>query len=183
MKEFVLERLICLMLMFFIGINVNAQSVVDKLPYTYRAPFPNGYIETTIHKDGSMTSMTCTGCILCGGLGSCQVCAGTGGQFYYGIGMMPCGRCCGNGRCQGCGGKGYCIMNSQTVYGVTVGFDEQGNLYVVGGCSTGSGGSSRSTRKKVEVIEYIPTFGVEANMHVYCPKCKKTGSRHIHVLK
>lgn len=183
MKRFILRHSICLILVFSVGISIKAQNVVDKLPYTYRNPFPNGYIETTIHKDGSMTSMTCTGCVLCGGCGFCQVCAGTGGQFYYGIGMMTCGRCFGDGRCKGCGGKGYSIMNSQTSYGVTVGFDEQGNMYVAGGGSTGSGGSYSSTRKRVEVIEYIPTYGVEANKHVYCPKCKSTGSRHIHVLK
>lgn len=177
------SKIVCLISMFVVGINVNAQSVIDKLSYTYRTSFPNGYIETTIHENGSMTSMTCTGCVLCDGLGVCKVCGGTGGQFFYGIGIMPCVRCFGNGRCQGCGGKGYCIMNTQTSYGITIGFDEQGNIYVASGNSTGTGRSYSSGRKKVETIEYIPTYGVETNMHVYCPKCKSTGSQHIHVLK
>lgn len=176
-------QIICCLLFLSISTNVKSQSIVDKLPYTYRVPFPYGYIETTIHEDGTMTAVTYTGCVLCDGSGICRVCFGTGGQFYPNIGMMPCGRCFGQGRCQACNGKGYSIISSRTQYGITVGIDEHGKIYVPSGGNSGYGCNSSSDREKVEKIEYIPTYGSEANEHVYCPKCKRSGFRHIHVLK
>ena len=114
----------------------------------------------------------------------CQVCKGTGGQYWYGLGIQPCGACFGRGFCGGCGGKGYTIQNSYTQYGVTVVYDERGNMYVVGGPQgSSSDGHNCNVRSKVEVIEYTTTFGLEENENVYCPKCDKVKRRHIHVLK
>ena len=182
MKDFVLKKTICLLLVIFMGVSVNAQSVVDLLPYTYRVPFPNGFMECTIHENGSMTSTSYSVCYACGGLGNCHVCGGTGGTYYYELGILPCGACFGTGRCSSCSGKGYCVISSFTQYGITVAFDDRGKIYVENGSSTGSGSNS-SSRNKIEVIEYVPTLGIEENEHVYCPKCKKSGRRHIHVLK
>lgn len=174
MRHFIISAAICLM-------TALGAKAID-LPHTWRMPFMNGYIETTLHEDGRLTSVTCTPCVSCGGMGMCAVCGGTGGQYWYGMGIQPCGRCYGAGRCQTCGGKGYCMMNSTTQYGVTVGYDERGNMYVAGGAGSSSA-TNRSDRHKTEVIEYLPTFGVAANENVYCRKCGKTTARHIHVLK
>lgn len=177
-------RFILIITIFICSLSSWGQSV--DLPYTWRVPFMNnGVMETTLHPDGRMTTVTMAGCSLCSGYGVCSVCAGTGGQFWYGMGIQPCGSCGGSGRCRGCGGKGYTVLNSTTKYGVTVAFDENGKMYIEGGGS--AAGGSRSAREynrhKVDVIEYCPTYGVAANEHVYCPICRKTLRRHIHVKK
>ena len=176
-------------ILFLIALIATQNSIVsahvaDELPKTWEIAINNSIIRTTLHRDGRLTSETIFGCFNCQGYGMCQVCMGTGGQYWYGIGMQPCGACYGSGRCRACGGKGYTIQNSTTQYGITVVYDERGNMYVMGG----SGGSSSSghnckERDKVEVIEYLPTFGVSANENVYCPKCRKTTKRHVHELK
>lgn len=164
--------------------TMNAQSVSDDLPKTWEMKFGNSIMRTTLHEDGRLTSETIFGCYNCQGTGICQVCHGTGGQYWYQMGIMPCGACGGSGRCRGCGGKGYTVQNSSTQYGVTVVYDEHGNMYVEGGAGgSSSRGHNCNTRRKTEVIEYLPTFGVDANENVYCKKCGKTMSRHVHVLK
>lgn len=176
------KKIFTLILFFISSCFTNAQNVVDNLPYTYRVPFPYGYLETTINVDGTATSRICTTCTSCSGGRICQVCFGTGVQSWgeY-MGLQPCMRCYGSGVCQSCGGKGFSIINTSTQYGITVGFDEHGNMYIAEDSQGGS--SSRSPqRDKVEKIEYIPSYGCEANMHVYCNKCKKSGQRHIHIL-
>lgn len=144
----------------------------------------NSIMRTTLHQDGRLTSETIFGCFNCQGSGICQVCSGTGGQYWYEMGMRPCGACFGSGRCRACNGKGYNVQSSTTQYGITVVYDENGQMYVSGG----PGGSNSSNhrcneRQKTEVIEYVPTFGVAANENVYCSKCGRTTARHIHVLK
>jgi len=61
----------------------------------------------------------------------------------------------------------------------------KGNMHVCGGPpgESSSRGHNCNERYKVEVIEYLPTYGVSGNENVYCSKCGKTMSRHIHVLK
>lgn len=165
-------------------IPIQAQNVAYDLPKTWEVQLYNSIMRTTLHEDGTLTSETIFGCFICQGTGVCQVCYGTGGQYWYGMGMQPCGRCFGNGRCQSCGGKGYTVQNSTTKYGVTVVYDENGKMYVCGGDGgSSSRGHSCREREKVEVIEYLPTYGVDANDNVYCSKCGKTTTRHIHVLK
>lgn len=166
------------------SLQSSAQSVASDLPKTWEIQMYNSIMRTTLHEDGRLTSEILFGCFNCQGTGVCQVCQGTGGQYWYGMGVQACGACFGNGRCRGCGGKGYTVQNSTTQYGVTVVYDENGRMYVCGGSGgSSSEGHSTNERQKTEVIEYLPTYGVSANENVYCPKCKKTMSRHVHVLK
>ena len=166
------------------SVNAFSQRVANDLPKTWEVQMYNSIIRTTLHEDGMLTSQTLFGCFNCQGVGMCQVCHGTGGQYWYGMGIQPCGACGGSGRCRACGGKGYTVQNSTTQYGVTVVYDEQGRMYVCSGPGgSSSSGHSTHERQKTEVIEYLPTFGVSANENVYCSKCKKSTSRHVHVLK
>lgn len=166
------------------SLNTIAQSAVNDLPKTWEIQLMNSIVRTTLHENGTLTSQTLFGCFNCQGTGVCQVCKGTGGQYWYGLGIQPCGACFGRGACGGCGGKGYTIQNSYTQYGVTVVYDERGNMYVMGGPQGSSNdGHNCNVRSKVEVIEYTTTFGLEENENVYCPKCDKVKRRHIHVLK
>lgn len=162
--------------------NSIAQSVVDDLPKTWEMQMGNSIHRVTLHRDGRLTSETIFGCFNCGGYGMCQVCKGTGGQYWYQLGMLPCGACGGSGGCRGCGGKGYTVQNSTTQYGVTVVYDEKGRMYIMGGPGNSSdSGHSCNKRQKIDKIEYIANFGLYDD--VYCPKCQRTDSRHIHVLK
>ncbi len=167
-----------------VTLPLNAQTVAYDLPKTWEMQMYNSIMRTTLHEDGRLTSETLFGCYNCQGTGMCQVCKGTGGQYWYGMGMQRCGACFGSGRCRGCGGKGYTVQSSTTKYGVTVVYDENGRMYVMSGPGgSSSRGHSCNERHKTEVIEYLPTYGVSGNENVYCPKCKKTMSRHVHVLK
>lgn len=173
-----------LLLALFCPFILLSQTVAYDLPKTWEIQGYNSIIRTTLHEDGRLTSETIFGCFNCHYSGVCQVGQGTGGQYWYGMGVQPCGNCRGSGRCQACGGKGYTVQSSTTQYGVTVIYDEHGQMYVM----SGPGGSSSSNHKcnssnKTEVIEYLPTYGVKANESVYCPKCDKVMARHIHVLK
>jgi len=184
MKFHVYHIGLCAAVFSLYSMQVSAQSVASELPKTWEMQMYNSIMRTTLHKDGRLTSETIFGCFNCQGTGACQVCHGTGGQYWYGMGMQPCGACFGNGRCTGCGGKGYTVQNSTTQYGVTVVYDEHGRMYVCGGPGgSSSSGHRTNERQKTEVIEYVSTYGVSANENVYCSKCKKTMSRHIHVLK
>ena len=165
-------------------VMVFGQSISSELPKTWEMQMYNSIMRTTLHEDGRLTSETIFGCFICQGTGVCQVCHGTGGQYWYEMGIQPCGACFGNGRCRSCSGKGYTVQNSTTKYGVTVVYDENGRMYVCGGTGGSSSNGHRcNERQKTEVIEYLPTYGVSANENVYCDKCGKTTSRHIHVLK
>lgn len=176
-------KILILLLLVCCTTAVGNAGISSELPYTWKMQFGNSIMVTTLHEDGTLTSMTCFGCFNCGGSGMCQVCHGTGGQFWPGMGIMPCGACYGAGKCGGCGGKGYTVQNSMTQYGVTVIYDEKGNMYIEDGPGGSSSSGKASTRNKVEVIDYLPTYGAEGNKHVYCPKCGKTGTRHVHVYK
>lgn len=176
---------IILLLGVLIFLFVPAWSQTLTYPITWQTPVPNGYMIATLHADGRLTSSTRLGCFNCSGYGMCSVCHGTGGQYWYQMGMMPCGACGGSGRCRACAGKGYTEYQASTQYGVTVIVDENGKVYLEG--SSGAGAAPDYLRKKsrqgVETIEYLPTFGVSANENVYCSKCKKTMARHVHVRK
>ena len=153
-----------------------AQYVADDLPKTFRYPMPGGFMESTVHKDGSITTTMCTGCFSCNGFGMCQVCMGNGRRYIpTWNSFMTCGSCLGSGRCGGCSGKGYSVINTKTEYGATIGIDEKGNMYVVGS-SSGSSGSSRSY---VDKIEEVPCYGYDCD--VYCKKCDRVRPRHVHV--
>ena len=91
--------------------------VGQTLPYTWEMPFMNGKIVNTLVEDGTIYSQSITPCVLCSATGMCQVCHGTGGQFWPGMGMQPCMRCSGSGRCATCFGRGLSIMNyNQLMY-------------------------------------------------------------------
>ena len=116
------------------------------LPYTWEVPMSNiGKMVSTAHEDGSITTVMVTLCMVCNGRGVCNVCGGTGGQYWYGMGIMLCGACGGTGKCGGCRGNGYAVMNSTTTpNGVTVGYDQSGRSYIA---YPGQGSKSTSTHK------------------------------------
>lgn len=90
-----------------------------------------GKMVSTMNIDGTVTTQMTARCFSCNGFGVCQVCSGTGGQYWYQIGIMPCGACGGSGRCHGCLGKGYTITSTHKAQsGVVIGWDEHGNNYV-----------------------------------------------------
>lgn len=164
--------------LYFISLSVLSfsQKYFQDLPYTWRQPMSNGFMECTIHEDGTITSVMCAGCWSCNGNRICQVCMGTGGRYISAWNsVMTCGNCLGSGRCPGCNGKGYSVMNTTTQYGVTIGIDENGKMYM--GESSGSGGGS--SKSYVEKIEYIPCYGYDCD--TYCKKCKRVLPRHVHV--
>lgn len=161
-------------------------SILSSLPITRTFQSALGSFECTLNSDGSITSTMKNYCTVCSQTGICRVCAGTGTQYRAG-GIYPCGYCGGSTRCKRCQGKGYTVQNSASQYGHTVIVDEEGNLYfdVVGVGSAESQMSNSSRREKrerkfIEKTEYIPGFGLDP---VYCPKCGRTGERHIHVKK
>ena len=153
-----------------------SQSFLHELPYTWRQSMPNGFMECTVHEDGTITSVMCAGCYSCNGFGLCQVCMGNGRRYIpTWNSFMTCGSCLGSGQCGGCNGKGYSVINTTTQYGVTIGVDENGKVYM-GGSSGSGGGSSKSY---VEKIEDVPCYGVDCD--TYCKKCDKVTRRHVHL--
>ncbi len=173
-----MKRILFVLTGILISLCAYSQYLADDLPKTWRQQVPNGFMEFTLHEDGSLTSVTCFGCYTCQGMGLCRVCMGNGRRFIPYMGWMTCGSCVGYGRCNACGGKGYNVMNSRTEYGITVSVDENGNTRITGVGDDNSYGSS-SSKRYVEKIEYVPGYGYD-NL-VYCAKCKAKLERHIHV--
>ena len=188
--------LICIAFLLYSGVYVHGQNIPDNafgryLPYTYEVPMGYmGKMITTVHEDGSMTSKMVTICGVCNGRGACNVCGGTGGQYWYGMGIQPCLSCSGTGRCGGCMGDGVAVMNTMTTpNGVTVGYDEQGRAYIAypgqsGGSGSRSSGSSSTSKcsccdgtGKV-VKDDALAFGLGTK---YCNICKRDVSdTHYH---
>jgi len=173
-----MSKILFVLTCIIISSPVYSQYLADDLPKTWRQQVPNGFMEFTLHENGTLTSVTCFGCYVCQGMGMCNVCMGYGRRFIPSWGWMTCGLCAGYGKCNGCGGKGYNIINSRTEYGVTVSVDENGNVGISGVGDDNSYGSSSSNRY-VEKIEDVPCFGYDCE--AYCSKCGKTTKRHIHV--
>jgi len=174
-----MKKIISLFIFAFIQIVVLAQSLPNNitgksLPYTWEMPFMGGKIVSTLVEDGTIYSQSITPCVLCQGCGVCQVCGGTGGQYWYGMGIQPCTRCCGNGRCASCFGRGFNIINYTTSrFGGTIGYDEHGNSYV---SSTESGGNRGSSRRSTiyHCCDGVPTFGLSNRKH----SCSNCGEYH-----
>lgn len=171
--------LVVVLFALFSCLNSFSQSIPNgienyKLPYTWEAPMGNmGKMICTLHTNGKITSQMITMCMNCGGYGVCQVCHGTGGQYWYGIGMQPCGSCFGSGRCRACNGKGYSVIQTSTTdSGLTIGWDEHGNYYVA------AGGLEKSERVRTKGVynccSGVPTFGLKATYH----KCSNCGKVH-----
>ena len=176
-----MKKVLALMVLLTVWLDMSAQwlpgNIVGKiLPYTWETPFANGKIINTMVEDGTIYSQSITPCVLCSTSGMCQVCHGTGGQFWPGMGIQPCTRCLGSRRCAGCFGRGFSIMNYTTSrFGGTIGYDEHGNVYV-SSTSSGDGGSSRSTGRKPSIYNCcsgVPTFGYQ-NKHT----CRNCGEYH-----
>lgn len=173
-----MKKVLCLLSALIALCSAHAQVfpgdlVVQTLPYTWEAPFMNGKIVNTLVEDGTIYSQSITPCTLCYATGVCQVCQGTGGQYWYGMGIRPCGRCLGSGKCASCYGRGINIINYQTSrFGGIIGYDEHGNCYV---SSSGSGGSrGSSTRSYIyDCCSSVPTFG-QSRSH----SCKNCGEYH-----
>lgn len=189
MKNFLL---ILVFVAFGVNVSYSQSSIELDLPYTWRESIPNnpGFMEYTLCEDGTLVTRMCMPCFLCQGMGVCGVCHGTGQQFFNGgpgfSFFAPCPRCSMNpGRCGSCFGRGYTITTSFSKYGMTIGYDEHGNMYIPTATSSGRGSESESSSSKrtVEEIYYPPTFGVEANYNVYCETCGKVGKRHVHIEK
>lgn len=177
MRRFILFSLICVYATLLCAQNVPSSIYGSKLPVSWEAPFPNGKIVCTLHPDGNITSKSISVCSLCGGHGRCGVCAGTGGQFWYGMGIQPCGNCMGSGRCRTCNGNGSVTISSTTyASGLTIGYDNNGNKYVVGPGEKSSGRST--TVNKSPYYECpcsrTPNFGL-----TLYHKCKNCGEIHM----
>ncbi len=81
-----------LFLLFFASVSLMAlyaQTVAYDLPKTWEFRNYNSIVRTTLHEDGRLTSETSFGCFNCQGRGLCSVCQGTGGQYWYGMGIRP----------------------------------------------------------------------------------------------
>lgn len=180
-----MKKLILILLAFMAVSSAYAQDIPSsaygsKLPFTWEAPMQGGKMICTIHANGKMTSRMVTICYACQGYGACQVCKGTGGQYWYGMGIMPCGACGGRGACSGCGGSGYSVVNTYTTdSGLTIGYDRHGNYYVAGpgdssSSSRSSNSSSRSSSGWYDCCSKVATFGI-TTYH----KCKNCGEEHI----
>lgn len=173
-----MKKLLVLIVLFSAWVGMSAQglpeNIVGKtLPYTWEIPFMNGKLVSTLVEDGTIYSQSITPCVLCSATGVCQVCHGTGGQFWPGMGIQPCMRCSGNGRCVTCFGRGISVMNYTTSrFGGTIGYDEHGNCYV----SSSSSGGSRGFGRKSSVYNCcsgVPTFGYQRK-HT----CRNCGEYH-----
>ena len=172
-----MKRSIFFLLFISLSISSFSQKYLNDLPFTWRQPMPNGFMECTIHENGTVTSVMCTGCWSCNGFGMCQVCMGNGSRYIPSWNSFStCGSCLGTGRCGGCNGKGYSVINTVTQYGTTIGIDENGKFYMGESSGSGGGGSSSSY---VDKIEYVPCYGHDCD--VYCSKCKKVLRRHVHI--
>lgn len=161
----IIKRLciLCVVVLLLCRLSLHGQNIPDNaygkyLPYTYEVPMGYmGKMITTVHEDGSMTSRMVTICGVCSGRGACNVCRGTGGQYWYGQGIRPCLSCGGSGRCGGCSGDGVAVINTHTTpNGVTVGYDEQGRAYIAyPGQSRGNGSPSSSGSKECKNCSVI----------------------------
>lgn len=163
---------------YFVSVgNALAQSVPNeaygkKLPYTWETPFMGGKMISTMTEEGVIYSQLITPCVICNQSGRCQVCFGTGGQYWAGLGMQACMRCLGSGGCMSCHGKGIQVMNTTTSrYGGTIGYDENGNMYIGTG-NVGSGGRHRSS--VYNCCSGVPTFG-----YTRYHRCANCGETHI----
>lgn len=59
----------------------------------------------TLFKNGDENITTFYPCLICGQLGTCTVCHGSGQQYWRGLGtMQTCGMCHGSGKCKSCNG-------------------------------------------------------------------------------
>lgn len=155
--------------------DVPSDIARHRLPYTWEAPMMGmGKMICTMHEDGSITSRMITGCFNCGGSGMCRVCGGTGGQYWYQIGILPCGGCGGSGRCGACSGKGYSVVSTSTSQsGMTIGYDEHGNCYVSGGEGGGRTRSSSNGDVIYHCCDQVVTFG-QVRYH----RCANCGDEH-----
>lgn len=157
--------------------NTFAQSVPneafgEKLPYTWEVPFMGGKMISTMTEEGIIYSQTITPCFICNQTGVCQVCFGTGTQYWPLSGIQLCMRCVGSGRCVSCHGKGVQVMNTTTSrYGGTIGYDEEGNRYI----GTGSVGSHGYHKSSIyNCCSGVPTFG-----NISRHRCANCGEVHI----
>lgn len=152
--------------------SIPSYAFGEKLPYTWEVPFMGGKMISTMTEEGTIYSQIITPCPICNQTGACQVCYGTGTQYWPTIGIQMCGNCMGNGQCVSCHGKGIQLMNTTTSkYGGTIGYDENGNRYI----GTGTAGSGRSRRSSIyNCCSGVPTFGY-TRRH----KCANCGEMHV----
>ena len=83
MKQAVLCLFSVVMIILVATQNIKAQTVAYDLPKTWEIQLYNSVMRTTLHEDGRLTSETLFGCYNCQGTGNCQVCHGSGGQYWY----------------------------------------------------------------------------------------------------
>lgn len=92
--------------------------------------YGNMTIHHTLFADGFENITTKIPCIFCHESGLCQVCYGSGQQYWPGLGCyQPCGMCAGNGKCTQCGGS---KVSSTTMFRKPDGlyYDSNGHLIV-----------------------------------------------------
>lgn len=135
---------------------------------SWRQNNPNGgYVDYVQNPDGSIDATAVNPCIICGGSKVCRVCNGQGGVMgrAYGGTWYPCKACGGSKVCQSCRGQGYTTLVSHFQNGVSIGYDQNGNVYSSGG-GNGSGSPSNST----------PSRNTSTGSGV-CPDCGGKGYR------
>lgn len=116
---------------------------------SWRQNNPNGgYVDYVQNPDGSIDATAVNPCIICGGSKVCRVCNGQGGVMGRAYGGMwyPCKSCGGSKICQSCRGQGYTTLISHSQNGVSIGYDQNGNVYSSGGNGSGSPSNSSSSR-------------------------------------
>lgn len=177
MKKILLSfAIICVYSLMF-GCKAIAQSVPNdaygrQLPYTWEVPFMGGKMVSTMTEEGIIYSQIITPCAICNQSGMCQVCFGTGTQYWPMSGIQACMRCFGDGRCVSCHGKGIQVMSTTTSrFGGTIGYDENGNRYI------GTGDVSSGSYRRASLYNCcsgVPTFGYTSRH-----KCSNCGEMHI----
>lgn len=122
----------------FVSINGYGQASVINIQ---RAPFYNGYTETTTYDNGNQLIVNYLPCKNCGTSKICGFCHGHGWWVTAGYGQQyPCAACFQTGRCNACNENGYYVSTSFVKYA-------NGQIYSGNqGTFLGGGNSSREKR-------------------------------------
>lgn len=133
----ILWSIIIIAVSLIISINGYGQSNIINIE---RAPFYNGYTETTTYDNGNQIIVNYLPCSNCGTSKICPFCNGNGVWVTPGYGqVLPCYPCGQTGVCKACNDNGYYVSTSFIKYA-------NGQIYSGNQGSFLDGSSSRNKR-------------------------------------